>query len=52
FYPAYGQNLQKKYKFRAIVKEDPFQEEFAYITSDWGYLDKGTWETRNCEYKR
>lgn len=49
FYEVYGKNtyrLHKQYKFKALLKHEPFQNKYIYIKRDWGYLDKDTFETK------
>lgn len=51
-YEAIGEPDSSKageFKFRAIIKFNPFMNSYSYVTSDWGYLDKDGWETQNCQ---
>ncbi len=43
--PAQGYEVQSQYKIKALLKEDPFKEEWKYVTSDWGYLNKEVFES-------
>jgi len=46
-YKAMGHELFTKYKFRAVIKFNPFTNSYSFVTSDWGYLDKDNWESKN-----
>lgn len=41
--------IVKQYKFKALVKYDPFQSKYLYVKRDWGYLDKNIFETHNID---
>jgi hypothetical protein len=35
------------YKFRALIKLNPFNQTYSYVTGDWGKIDADNWQTQN-----
>lgn len=48
-YAELGFTLKPEYKFRALIKLNPFNNSFSYVDSDWGYLDNDEWESNNVQ---
>lgn len=49
FYSITGEQLHKQYKFKVLLKYDPFKEKYLYVKTDWGYLDKDGFKTNRIE---
>jgi len=35
------------FKFRALIKLNPFNQTYSYVTGDWGKIDADGWQTKN-----
>src|ERR1039458_4441388 len=43
-----GQGLpQSVFKFRALIKLNPFNQTYSYAAGDWGKVDADVWQTQN-----
>lgn len=42
-----AEELVEQYKFRAIIKVNPFTKSYSYVDSDWGFIDRDTWVSEN-----
>jgi hypothetical protein len=42
-----GVAYRKQYKFRALLKYDPFQNKYRYDNADFGYIEEGKWLTND-----
>jgi len=35
------------FKFRVVIKLNPFNQTYSYVTGDWGKIDADDWQTKN-----
>jgi len=39
--------IDRRFRFRALIKLNPFDDSYSFVAADWGEIDKDNWETDN-----